>query len=40
MENKVSDVQAINFINLFHTWRDEGNSRIQKNGVAILYDVF
>ena len=43
MGNKVNYIHAINFINLFHIIRDQGNykyGRIQKNGVAILTDKF
>ena len=38
MENKVNYTQAINFINLFHTWRDKGNSK-NNNRAALLSDV-
>ena len=27
MENKVNYMHAINFVNLFHTWRDKVNSK-------------
>ena len=27
MGNKVNYIQAINFINLFRTWRDQGNEK-------------
>ena len=44
MENKVNYVRATNFINLFYTRGDEGNSKhkaaSRKIGVAILYKFF
>ena len=31
MGNKANYTHAINFINLFHTLRDQGNKKIQQN---------
>ena len=44
MKNKVNYTQPINFINLFYTQQDKGNSKnkeqSRKNGIVILYNVF
>ena len=44
MVNKVNFIPAINFINLLHTRRDEGNLKnkpeSRKNEIAILFDEF
>ena len=44
MKNKANDIQAIKFINLISYTSRRGKlkkqDRTQKQGVAILYDVF
>ena len=44
MENKVNYMQAMNFTNLLHTWREEGNSKnkahFRKMGLRLFTKFF
>ena len=40
MENKVNYIQAINFINLSHTWPDKGNSKNKAESIKIGLQFF
>ena len=44
MKNKVNYIEAMSFINLIsytaRQWKLKKSGRIQKNGIAIFYDIF
>ena len=40
MENKVNYIQAINFINLSHTWPDKGNSENKAESIKMGLQFF